>query len=295
MNLFQSLLLAFLARFFLILYSIHHDAHSVLKYTDIDYRVFTDAAYFLLHPQNLPQNATERSFSFGDPYQRATYRYTPLLALLLTTNHLIHNSFGKFIFASCDLIIGYLIYKLLIKNVPVTDQKKRSKILWMVNLVWLWNPMIANISTRGSAESVLGVLVIGCLAAAETGRWNLAAIVLGVAVHFKIYPFIYASSLLSRIKREDDLRKGRREENGLFARFFCWRQVWFGIVSLTTFATLNGFMYSIWGYPFISHTYLYHLTRLDHRHNFSSYFYPIYLSFTKTLKLQTRGGKSTAA
>ena len=44
------ILLSALIRLVLILYSEWHDAHSVVKYTDVDYRVFTDAARFLLRP-----------------------------------------------------------------------------------------------------------------------------------------------------------------------------------------------------------------------------------------------------
>jgi len=44
------LILSIALRVVLILYSEWHDARSLVKYTDIDYRVFTDAAQFVLHP-----------------------------------------------------------------------------------------------------------------------------------------------------------------------------------------------------------------------------------------------------
>lgn len=42
--------LSVVIRVVLILYSEWHDARSVVKYTDIDYRVFSDASSFLFHP-----------------------------------------------------------------------------------------------------------------------------------------------------------------------------------------------------------------------------------------------------
>lgn len=40
-------------RLILVVYGEYHDRQSPLKYTDIDYRVFSDAASFILHPTEL--------------------------------------------------------------------------------------------------------------------------------------------------------------------------------------------------------------------------------------------------
>jgi len=66
------------------------DANMPVKYTDIDYEVYSDASRFLVHGQS--------------PYLRSTYRYTPLLAATLIPNVLLHKSFGKILFCAADLL-----------------------------------------------------------------------------------------------------------------------------------------------------------------------------------------------
>ena len=71
---------------------------------DIDYSVFTDAAKFMLKGES--------------PYQRATFRYTPLLAILLTPCHFnslgyLSQIWGKLLFATSDIIAGVFIEKIL--------------------------------------------------------------------------------------------------------------------------------------------------------------------------------------
>lgn len=48
-SLSNVLTLSIVIRVVLIVYSEWHDAHSVVKYTDVDYRVFSDATRFLLN------------------------------------------------------------------------------------------------------------------------------------------------------------------------------------------------------------------------------------------------------
>ncbi|KAF9061918.1 glycosyltransferase family 50 protein [Rhodocollybia butyracea] len=268
------LILSIALRVVLILYSEWHDARSLVKYTDIDYRVFTDAAQFVLHPgpgdKNWAQGPLGFIFNVGDPYNRATYRYTPLLALVVSPNDWLHPSFGKYLFAACDIFNGILLYNILVSSIlPKTQQNKAKTATWYTAL-HLLNPMVFSISTRGSSESVLSLFVLLTLYDALKDRWNLAAVMLGVSVHWKIYPVIYGFTCISTLASPG---------NRGIARYCNARIIRFGIVSVSTFGLLTGMCYLIWGYPFLYESYLYHLHRLDHRHNFSPYFYLTYLTY----------------
>jgi phosphatidylinositol glycan class M len=107
--------------------------------------------------------------------------------------------------------------------------------------------MVATISTRGSSEGLLGVLTMGLLWAAEKRRFGLAAVVLGLGVHFKIYPFIYALAIVWWM---DDERLGVRRISkstssplSAVIRFFSRERVILAVQSLATFMSLNVLMY----------------------------------------------------
>lgn len=115
--------------------------------------------------------------------------------------------------------------------------------------IWLWNPMVATISTRGSSEGLLGVLTMGLLWAVERRRVSLAAVILGLGVHFKIYPFIYAPAIVWWM---DDERLGRKTASTKPAsateailRFCSPERVKLAVISLVTFMGLNVLMYSM--------------------------------------------------
>lgn len=235
-------ILGAVARIALIAYSVWHDAHFAVKYTDIDYVVFTDASRFIT--------------TGGSPYDRSTYRYTPLLAQILTPNIWLHISFGKFVFAAVDLLIGLLLVKLLLRQ-GLTN----ASALKMAS-VYVLNPFIINVSTRGNADAIPSLFVLLALYCFSRKQWTLAALFYGVAVHLKIYPIVYALALYLAIPSSS---------------FFSFARVKFAVVSAGAFLGLTAFYYGLYGYVFLYETYLYHFVRSDHRHNFSVYFYQMYL------------------
>ncbi|KAI1395735.1 glycosyltransferase family 50 protein, partial [Hypoxylon fuscum] len=276
----------------MLVYGLWQDANSPLKYTDIDYLVFTDAARLTFSPAS-------SSSSPASPYTRETYRYTPLLAWLLyptTWGGVFWSSFGKALFAAADLLAGYLIIQVLRgprgSHVPMSAARACQ-----YASIWLLNPMVATISTRGSSEGLLGVLVMALLWAVLEKRVALAGVLLGLGVHFKIYPFIYAPAIIwwmdaERMrKRETATRtprkgpqtpsRGEQASSDVFDKavtFLTPERLKLAVVSLATFLGLNLAMYVKYGLPFITHTFFHHVTRIDHRHNFSPYNIMLYLN-----------------
>ncbi|ODQ80563.1 glycosyltransferase family 50 protein [Babjeviella inositovora NRRL Y-12698] len=225
-------------------FGLYQDATMEVKYTDIDYLVFSDAAKYI--HQGL------------SPYLRETYRYTPLLAWMLVPNVSLFRSWGKIIFILCDLVTGILILMVLklYGNIP-----ERKRII--LASIWLLNPVVITISTRGSSESVLSVLVMLFVYYLLKGDVVLSGIFVGISVHFKIYPLIYIPSALLVF------HKAPAWYNHPLLNLINTDRVKFTLASAASFLGLTGLMYHIYGYDFLYSSYLYHLVRIDHRHNFS--------------------------
>ena len=215
----------FLLRLGLYLYSMYQDLHSgsPVKFTDIDYSVFTDAGTYTRLGQS--------------PYQRSTYRYTPLLAYLNAWNtwrpDLGTLATGKWIFTLGDFVTGFLILEILsLQSTARVSQRARK---WILGL-WLLNPFVAIISMRGSAESLIGVLVLSTLYFHLKKQYTLSAILYGLSVHFKIYPIIFALPLWLAIEPYSNLAsssssKTSIKKKALTAGFFTWPRFRFGLIS----------------------------------------------------------------
>ena len=93
--------LHFALRMFLIGVADYLDKQSEtgLKYTDIDYQVFSDAA--------------TKVYLGGSPYEAHTYRYTPIVAYLCLVNNFIHPLAAKVIFCGCDILMGYILWTII--------------------------------------------------------------------------------------------------------------------------------------------------------------------------------------
>ncbi|KAG8188230.1 hypothetical protein JTE90_021251 [Oedothorax gibbosus] len=227
------------------------DAAFAVRYTDVDYRVFSDAALHLWRGES--------------PFLRPTYRYTPLVAVLLLPNAFLLPAFGKLLFSLADVLAGVLIHDIV--------RRQRTHDPLTCALFWLYCPLPAVLSTRGSCESLVTLLVLTCVWLVQGQRPVLAGLVFGLAVHFKIYPCIYAASLYFALTPGYE-----RRSTGLTLLLRpSRRKVAFAAAAALGFLVPT--LGSAWacGGAYVREALLHHVTRKDIRHNFSPFFYPLYL------------------
>lgn len=131
-----------------------------------------------------------------------------------------------------------------------------------------------------------------------------AAFWYGLVVHFRIYPIIYAlpiilvldshifqpnrKPLLVNWKSSQGKGNASQRINEVSELYGVWTalksiftrgRIMFGLVSGSVFLSCTGLFFYLYRWDFLNEALLYHLTRTDPRHNFSIYFYHIYLHY----------------
>ncbi|KAJ1370198.1 hypothetical protein KIN20_031878 [Parelaphostrongylus tenuis] len=276
----KVLFVSLAVRFTLILYSNIHDYVFHVNFTDVDYNVYSDAA---------------RHVAAGEsPFKRVTYRYTPALAWILLPNNK-YRDFGKYLFCIFDVIVGWMHFEILdrksrkyaklsnstktrssfLRSREDSDDQSDDRFTQAVVLFWLANPSTAIISARGNADVLVCAAVLFTLYLLDKGHWLLAALAHGMlAVHLKIYPIIYLPSIFLHLCRFSACSG----ISDLFKQLFTnWKGFTYVAVCTGSFALIVVFFYRIYGDNFIEEFLLYHIKRRDIRHNFSPYFYLLYL------------------
>jgi len=167
-------------------------------FTDLDYKVYLDASLY------------------DSPYERHTYRYSPLLALIMAPSYQYHQNFGKWLIAVFDLMAGFLIFKM---HVSRKGEENLSGSL-MTSFIIFTNPFLVYLSIRGSCEGItisiayaflyfyFGGSAHGNMSAIERKKQGIVDLqpcrirryvsyaLYGLLVHFRVFPIIFLPMLI---------------------------------------------------------------------------------------------------
>ncbi|CAG7838153.1 unnamed protein product [Allacma fusca] len=250
-SILKHLAVGLVLRLGFLLYGLYQDSASVVKYTDIDYSVYSDAAKYVVDGKS--------------PYLRETYRYTPILAWILTPNSVLLASYGKIVFLLFDLLTSYLIY-LIVRH------ETRPSDIWSVSCsyLWIYNPLPIVICTRGSSESIILCIVLAVLYFFHVEAYVLTGLFYGFSVHFKPYTLPHILPLY--------LSLGPAQSSWKSIFYLTSSRLKLILGSAVGFALPTAICYYFYGQEFLQETYFYHATRKDIKHNFSLYFYLLYLN-----------------
>lgn len=276
-------------RLMLIVYGELQDAISEVPYTDVDYKVVTDAAVHVINGRS--------------PFARHTYRYSPILAYIVIPNLIIHSAFGKVLFSLIDIFVGILIKKIVLNEneetfitnfLAVSGGKHRQPIKlpqkyikwadWSA-LIWLYNPLTMVIATRGNGDSLASLLVLLSIyfllhRHKHASQFIIAGFFHGLAIHLRLYPIVFSLPLYLTLTRSGKSRAQYLLPNR--------NKILLVISTISTLAGITYLFYYLYGYQFLYESVIYHLVRKDTRHNFSLYFYMQYLTAEQTPSILER-------
>ena len=201
--------------------------------TDIDYKVYTDASLY------------------DSPYDRHTYRYTPLLAYMMKWNSQV-DWLGKVFLVLFDILSILGLWKLM-------------KIQYRESIVKLYayNPLFIYLTVRGSCESINMCLMYWCfyfifqhngnsalhnklnkyiqIKPLPTFSLLLGYFLYGLWVHFRIYPIIFLPALLVH-----QYHMSKKTSQSFLLNF-----IQLALVSGAAFLTLFFIFFSLYGHQFI--------------------------------------------
>ncbi|XP_068624570.1 GPI mannosyltransferase 1 [Battus philenor] len=258
-------------RLALIVYGDFHDKYYDVPYTDVDYKVFTDAARYVA--------------AGNSPYMRHTYRYSPIIAYLMLPNLFITEHFGKILFSIFDIFIT-VASKSLVEH--ELQSKHASKISKYCSFFWLYNPLSITISTRGNADSVPCFFIILSIYFLQTNfmkgcqKYALSGALLGISIHLRLYPLVFSFPMYLSLGEYKISRKTNLK-TGIISLMPNIKQIILTASCIFTLFLLTYGMYLKYGYEFLFETYIYHLFRRDMRHNFSVLFYYSYLTMDQLI------------
>ncbi len=107
-----------------------------MSLTDIDYKVYSDATLY------------------ASPYDRHTYRYSPLLSYLMIFNYTVHESIGKIIFALFDVVAVIFLWLIISRHNNQNFKKTSLANADLIAKLYCYNPLFIYLTVRGSCESI---------------------------------------------------------------------------------------------------------------------------------------------
>jgi len=244
------------------------------------------------------------------------------MAYIMIPNLTLHKNYGKYLLSFVDILVVIILEKIILLSIRKETNNKiktnnkdsgseSESYFYHVNYIYLFNPITINICTRGSSDCLITFFVVLTIYLIKQKYILLSALTYGLAIHLKIYPVIYILTIfiyiatedinLSNIITKDKIQNKKDNNTSIFninyiyifllntikhylkLLFGSCKAISFVIISIGIWVGFFAIFYFIYGNLFAFEYFLYHVQRKDHRHNYSLYFYLIYITYNSVI------------